>query len=106
MPCGPLRKWAGSPDRAASELLLTEVEADILRVKGRARMLDVGNKAFPASATPPRPFRALLIGRVNQQNRPAYPRDPRLRLNTRRVCAENIWLRPATWLDTSLPDCT
>ncbi|TAN65276.1 MAG: DUF1833 domain-containing protein [Magnetospirillum sp.] len=28
-------------------LSLTEVEADVLRVTGRARMLDVGNKAFP-----------------------------------------------------------
>ncbi len=28
-------------------LVLTEVEADIFRVSGRARMLDVGNKAFP-----------------------------------------------------------
>lgn len=28
-------------------LVLTEVEADVMRVTGRARMLDVGNKAFP-----------------------------------------------------------
>jgi len=28
-------------------LVLTEVEADIFRVTGRARMLDIGNKAFP-----------------------------------------------------------
>ena len=28
-------------------LVLTEVEADIFRITGRARMLDVGNKAFP-----------------------------------------------------------
>lgn len=28
-------------------LVLTEVEADPLRVTGRARMLDIGNKAFP-----------------------------------------------------------
>jgi hypothetical protein len=28
-------------------LVLTEVEADIFRVSGRARMLDIGNKAFP-----------------------------------------------------------
>ena len=28
-------------------LTLTEVEADTLRVTGRARMLDIGNKAFP-----------------------------------------------------------
>ena len=28
-------------------LVLTEVEADIFRVTGRARMLDVGNKTFP-----------------------------------------------------------
>jgi len=34
------------------------------------------------------------------------PRDPRLRLNARRVLAENIWLRPTSWLGTSLPDCT
>ena len=53
MPCGPLRKGAGSPDRAVRELLLTEVEADILRVTGRATKLDMGNKAFTASATPP-----------------------------------------------------
>ncbi len=29
-------------------LVLTEVSADIMRVTGRARMLDVGNKAFPS----------------------------------------------------------
>ena len=29
-------------------LILTEVEADIFRITGRARMLDVGNKAFPS----------------------------------------------------------
>lgn len=29
-------------------LVLTEVSADVFRVTGRARMLDVGNKAFPA----------------------------------------------------------
>ena len=29
-------------------LILTEVEADVFRVTGRARMLDIGNKAFPA----------------------------------------------------------
>ena len=29
-------------------LVLTEVEADVFRVTGRARMLDVGNKAFPS----------------------------------------------------------
>ena len=29
-------------------LVLTEVEADVFRVTGRARMLDIGNKAFPA----------------------------------------------------------
>ncbi len=29
-------------------LVLTEVTADVFRVTGRARMLDVGNKAFPA----------------------------------------------------------
>lgn len=29
-------------------LVLTEVEADIFRITGRARMLDVGNKAFPS----------------------------------------------------------
>ena len=28
-------------------LVLTEVEADVFRVTGRARMLDIGNKAFP-----------------------------------------------------------
>ena len=29
-------------------LTLTEVEADISQVTGRARMLDIGNKRFPA----------------------------------------------------------
>lgn len=29
-------------------LVLTEVSADVFRVTGRARMLDIGNKAFPA----------------------------------------------------------
>ena len=29
-------------------LVLTEVEADVFRVTGRARMLDIGNKAFPS----------------------------------------------------------
>ena len=29
-------------------LVLTEVSADVFRVTGRARMLDVGNKAFPS----------------------------------------------------------
>jgi hypothetical protein len=29
-------------------LILTEVEADVFRITGRARMLDIGNKAFPA----------------------------------------------------------
>jgi hypothetical protein len=29
-------------------LTLTEVEADTMRVTGRARMLDIGNKAFPS----------------------------------------------------------
>ncbi len=29
-------------------LTLTEVEVDVFRVTGRARMLDIGNKAFPA----------------------------------------------------------
>jgi len=28
-------------------LVLTEVEAEIFRITGRVRMLDVGNKAFP-----------------------------------------------------------
>lgn len=29
-------------------LVLTEVEADVFKVTGRARMLDIGNKAFPS----------------------------------------------------------
>jgi len=29
-------------------LVLTEVEADVFRVTGKARMLDIGNKAFPS----------------------------------------------------------
>jgi len=29
-------------------LILTEVEANALKITGRARMLDIGNKAFPA----------------------------------------------------------
>jgi hypothetical protein len=28
-------------------LVLTEVEADVMRVGARARMVDIGNKAFP-----------------------------------------------------------
>ena len=34
--------------RTEMEAGLTEVSADTSRVTGRARMLDVGNKAFPA----------------------------------------------------------
>ena len=29
-------------------MMLSEVEVDVLRVTGRARVLDIGNKAFPS----------------------------------------------------------
>ena len=29
-------------------LVLSDVEADVMRVVGRARMLDIGNKRFPS----------------------------------------------------------
>ncbi|TNC93411.1 MAG: hypothetical protein FD119_4053 [Stygiobacter sp.] len=40
-------------------LTLTEVEADTLRVTGRARMLDIGNKAFPSITYTARRFPGL-----------------------------------------------
>ena len=40
-------------------LVLTEVEADIFRVTGRARMLDVGNKAFPGTSYTAKTFPGL-----------------------------------------------
>jgi hypothetical protein len=40
-------------------LVLTEVEADIFRVTGRARMLDVGNKAFPGVSYTAKTFPGL-----------------------------------------------
>jgi len=40
-------------------LVLTEVEADIFRVTGRARMLDVGNKAFPGISYTAKTFPGL-----------------------------------------------
>jgi len=40
-------------------LTLTEVEADTMRVTGRARMLDIGNKAFPSITYTARRFPGL-----------------------------------------------
>lgn len=40
-------------------LVLTEVEADIFRVTGRARMLDIGNKAFPGISYTAKAFPGL-----------------------------------------------
>jgi len=40
-------------------LILTEVEADVFRVTGRARMLDIGNKAFPAETYTAKRFPGL-----------------------------------------------
>jgi hypothetical protein len=40
-------------------LTLTDVEADTLRVTGRARMLDIGNKAFPSITYTARRFPGL-----------------------------------------------
>ena len=40
-------------------LVLTEVEADVFRVTGRARMLDIGNKAFPAETYTAKRFPGL-----------------------------------------------
>ncbi|CUW39667.1 conserved protein of unknown function [Magnetospirillum sp. XM-1] len=40
-------------------LIMTEVEADPLRVTGRARMLDVGNKAFPSATYTAKTFPGL-----------------------------------------------
>lgn len=40
-------------------LILTEVEADVFRITGRARMLDIGNKAFPAETYTARRFPGL-----------------------------------------------
>jgi len=40
-------------------LVLTEVEADVMRVTGRARMLDVGNKAFPGESYTAKTFPGL-----------------------------------------------
>jgi hypothetical protein len=40
-------------------LVLTEVEADIFRITGRARMLDVGNKAFPGISYTAKTFPGL-----------------------------------------------
>jgi hypothetical protein len=38
---------------------MTEIEANTLHVTGRARMLDVGNKAFPAITYTARRFPGL-----------------------------------------------
>jgi len=40
-------------------LVLTEVEADIFRITGRARMLDVGNKSFPGISYTAKTFPGL-----------------------------------------------
>ncbi len=40
-------------------LTLAEVEADTLRVTGRARMLDAGNKSFPSITYTARRFPGL-----------------------------------------------
>jgi len=40
-------------------LVVTEVEADVFRVIGRARMLDVGNKALPAESYTAKRFPGL-----------------------------------------------
>ena len=40
-------------------LILTEVEADVFRITGRARMLDIGNKAFPAETYTAKRFPGL-----------------------------------------------
>lgn len=40
-------------------LILTEVEADVFRVTGRARMLDIGNKAFPGESYTAKRFPGL-----------------------------------------------
>ena len=40
-------------------LTLTEVEVDVFRATGRARMLDIGNKAFPADLYTARRFPGL-----------------------------------------------
>jgi len=40
-------------------LVLTEVEANALQVTGRARMLDIGNKAFPSETYTTKRFPGL-----------------------------------------------
>ena len=40
-------------------LVLTEVEADVQRVTARARMMDIGNKAFPSRSYTAREFPGL-----------------------------------------------
>lgn len=40
-------------------LVLTEVEADVQRVSARARMMDIGNKAFPSRSYTGREFPGL-----------------------------------------------
>ena len=40
-------------------LVLTEVEADVQRVTARARMIDIGNKAFPSRSYTAREFPGL-----------------------------------------------
>lgn len=40
-------------------LIMTEVEADTFKVTGRARMLDIGNKAFPAETYTAKRFPGL-----------------------------------------------
>ena len=40
-------------------LVLTEVEADVQRVTARARMMDIGNKAFPSRTYTAREFPGL-----------------------------------------------
>jgi hypothetical protein len=40
-------------------LVLTEVEADIFRITGRARILDVGNESFPGISFTAKTFPGL-----------------------------------------------
>ncbi len=40
-------------------LTLTDIEVDVFRATGRARMLDIGNKAFPADLYTARRFPGL-----------------------------------------------
>jgi hypothetical protein len=42
-----------------SHLALTEIEADILRITGLARMRDVGNKSFPGISYTAKTFSGL-----------------------------------------------